>query len=66
MLKNFLKFTEKCSQIADKSLVRTLMSTLTTMKFDGSSTMHEHIIEITNIGARLKSWRMEVDKNFLM
>jgi hypothetical protein len=27
----------------------TLMSTLTTMKFDGSRTIHEHIIEMTNI-----------------
>jgi len=36
---------------ADKSLVGTLMSTLTTMKFDGSRTMHEHVIEMTNIAA---------------
>jgi len=28
------------------------MSTLTTMKFDGSCTMHEHVIEMTNIAAR--------------
>ena len=43
------------SQIADKSLARTLMSTLTTMKFDGSRTMYEHVIEMTNIAARLKT-----------
>jgi len=36
----------ECSQIANKSLVGTLMSTLTIMKFDGSRTMHEHVIEM--------------------
>ena len=39
------------------------MGTLTTMKFDGSRTMHEHGIEMTNVAARLKSLRMEVEKN---
>ena len=42
------------------------MSTLTTMKFDGSHTMHEHVIEITNITAKLKSLGMVVDENFLV
>ena len=45
------------SQIAEKSLVGTLMNTLPTMEFDGSHTMHEHVIEITNIIARLKTLR---------
>jgi len=39
----------------------TLMGTLTTMKFDGSRTIHEHIIEMTNITVRLKSLRMDMD-----
>ena len=38
-----------------------LMGTLTTIKFDGSRTMHEHVIV-----ARLKSLGMNVDKNFLV
>ena len=42
------------------------MGTLTTMKFDGSRTMHEHVIEMINIVARLKSLRMNVDENFLI
>ncbi|KAG6467852.1 hypothetical protein ZIOFF_072416 [Zingiber officinale] len=42
------------------------MGTLTTMKFDGSCTMHEHVIEMTNIAARIKSLGMEVDENFLV
>nr|KYP59697.1 hypothetical protein KK1_015136 [Cajanus cajan] len=41
------------------------MKTLTTMKFDGSRTMHEHVIEMTNIVTRLKSFGMVVNENFL-
>ena len=64
--KEFMKFVEKRSQTADKSLVGTLMSMLTTMKFDGSRTMHEHVIEMTNIAIRLKSLGMTVDEGFLV
>ena len=58
--KVFLKFVEESSQTAYKSLVGTLMGTLTTMKFDSSRTMHEHVIEMTKVAARLKSLGMEV------
>ena len=51
--KKFMGLVGEHSQIADKSLAGTLMSTLTTMKFDGSRTMHEHVIEMKNIAARL-------------
>ncbi|KAL5787903.1 hypothetical protein ACOSP7_004852 [Xanthoceras sorbifolium] len=42
------------------------MGTLTTLKFDGSRTMHEHVIEMTNIATKLKSLGMNVDENFLI
>jgi len=61
-----MKFMEDHSKTTDKSLVGTLMSILTTMKFDGSRTMNEHVIEMTNIAARLKSLGMIVDQNFLV
>jgi len=64
-VKEFKKFVEERSQTADKSLAGTLMSMLTTMKFDGSRTMHEHVIEMINIAERLKSLKMKVDKSFL-
>ncbi|KAG6517285.1 hypothetical protein ZIOFF_020670 [Zingiber officinale] len=64
--KEFMEFVKERSQTADKSLAGTLMGILTTMKFDGSRTMHEHVIEMTNIAARLKSLGMEVDENFLV
>ena len=60
--KEFMKSVEERSQTADKSLAGTLI----TMKFDGSRTMHEHVIEMTNIAARLKSMGMAVDDNFLV
>ncbi|KAF1876471.1 hypothetical protein Lal_00029819 [Lupinus albus] len=64
--KEMLKFVEERSQTADKSLAGTLMSTLTTMKFDGYRPMHEHVIEMTNIVAILKTLGMDVDENFLV
>ena len=56
----------ECSQTTDKSFAGTLMSVLTTMKFDGSRTMHEHVIEMTNIATRLKILGMVVNENFLV
>ena len=53
--KKFMWLVGERSQRADKSVAWTLMSTLTTMKFDGSRTMYEHVIEMTNIAARLKT-----------
>ncbi|XP_020238434.1 uncharacterized protein LOC109817566 [Cajanus cajan] len=64
--KEFMGFVGERSQTADKSLAGTLMSTLTTIKFDGSRTMHEHVIEMANIAARLKSLGMAVNENFLV
>lgn len=37
---------EECFQAADKVLVGTLISTLTTMKYDSSHIMNEHVLEI--------------------
>jgi len=56
--KKFMELVEEYSQTADKSVVGTLMSTLITMKFDSSRTMYEHVIEMTNIAARLKTLRI--------
>ena len=58
-----MKFVEEQSQSdsIDKSL-----GTLTTIKFDGSCTIYEHVNEMTNVAAELKSIGMEVNKNFLV
>ena len=51
---------------ADKSLARTLMAKLTTKKFDVTRSMHEHVLEMTNIAAKLKTLGMNVDDSFLV
>ncbi|XP_057981253.1 uncharacterized protein LOC131166693 [Malania oleifera] len=61
------EFFKVCgSQIADKSLARTLMGTLTTIKFDDARTMHKHVVEMTNIAAKLKTLGMDVNENFIV
>ncbi|XP_052209334.1 uncharacterized protein LOC127812847 [Diospyros lotus] len=64
--KELMKFVEGRSQTADKSLASTLMSSLTTMKYDDSHTMHEHILEMTTLAAQLKTLGMTVDEYFLV
>ncbi|GAV72124.1 UBN2 domain-containing protein [Cephalotus follicularis] len=66
--KEFMKSVENLSQSesADKSRAGTLMGTLTTIKYDGSRTMHEHVTEMANIAARLRSMGMKVDESFLV
>ena len=65
-VKEFLKYVGECFRTADKSLVGTLMAKLTTMKFDGMRGMHEHVLEITNLAAQLKTLEMKVDEFFLV
>ena len=50
----------------DKALVGTLTAELTTMKFDGSKSMQQHVLDITNTPARLKTLGMNVDDSFLV
>ena len=66
--KEFMEFVKKSShsEAADNSIAETLMGTLTTMKFDGSRSMHEHMTEMTNLAARLKTMRIEVRESFLV
>ncbi|WVZ16658.1 hypothetical protein V8G54_009640 [Vigna mungo] len=67
-VKEFMKLIKEHSQsdITDKSIVGTLMSELTTKKFDWSQPIHEHVTRMTNIAARLKSMGMEVNESFLV
>ncbi|XP_075092034.1 uncharacterized protein LOC142172152 [Nicotiana tabacum] len=62
--REYLKFVEEYFYSADKSLAGTLMDELTTMKFDGPR-MQNHIIEMTNIAARLQTLGMKFDDSFL-
>nr|XP_033512417.1 uncharacterized protein LOC104097793 [Nicotiana tomentosiformis] len=64
--KEYLKFVKERFRSADKSLAGILMAELTIMKFDGSRSMQNNIIEMTNITARLQTLRMKVDDSFLV
>ncbi|XP_070035918.1 uncharacterized protein [Nicotiana tomentosiformis] len=64
--REYRKFVEEYFRSADKSLTGTLMAELTDMKFDGSRSMQNLIIEMTNIAARLQTLGMKVDSSFLV
>ncbi|XP_022869298.1 uncharacterized protein LOC111388743 [Olea europaea var. sylvestris] len=64
--KEYLKDVEDRFRSADKSLGGRLMAGLTTMKFDGSRGMHEHVLEMTKLAVRLKTLGMNVDESFLI
>ena len=51
---------------ADKSLAGTLMAELTTMKYDGSRGVQQHILNMTDKAAKLGTLGMKVDESFLV
>lgn len=42
------------------------MEKLTTIKFDGSCSMHEHVLEMTNLATKLKTLGMGLEDAFLV
>ncbi|KAL1224681.1 hypothetical protein V5N11_001120 [Cardamine amara subsp. amara] len=64
--KAYLAAIEEWFKTADKSLAGKLMVDLTTIKYDGKRSMHEHCIEMTNLAAKLKNLGMSVDDLFLV
>lgn len=61
-----MKLVEEHSQTVDKSLASTLMSTLITMKYANSRIMHEHVLEIKTLVAKLRTLGMDMDEYFLV
>lgn len=59
---------KECSQseLADKSVVGSLMNELTTKKFDWSQPIHGHVTHMSNLAERLSTLGMEVHENFLV
>lgn len=49
----------------NQSFAKTLIGTLTTCKFDGTPTMHQHVIETLDTATKLRSMRMEVGESFV-
>ena len=65
-VKDFLKLVEEKFRYANKALAGTLMAELITMKFDGTKSMQQHVLDMTNTAARLKTLGMNVDDSFLV
>ncbi|XP_042059437.1 uncharacterized protein LOC121803930 [Salvia splendens] len=59
--REFIEKIKECSQseLADKSIVGSLMSELTTRKFDWSQPIHDHVTHMSNLAARLSTLGME-------
>jgi hypothetical protein len=64
--KEFLANVAERFKTADKPLTGTLMVKLTTMKFDDKCGIQEHVLEMTNLAAQLKTLGMNVDEFFLV
>ncbi|TXG57881.1 hypothetical protein EZV62_015710 [Acer yangbiense] len=64
--KEFLKAVEERFKTTNKSLAGTLMAQLTIMKYDGVRGMQDHILEMTNLAAKLKTLGMTVSESFLV
>lgn len=52
--------------IIDKFIVGTLMSKLTTKKFDWTQFIHDHVTRMINLRTKLILMGMDVNKSFLI
>ncbi|XP_026398923.1 uncharacterized protein LOC113294761 [Papaver somniferum] len=64
--KKFMEIVKERFKTADKSLAGKLMDDLTTMKYTGVRSMHQHVIEMRSISAKLTEMKLTVDENFLV
>ncbi|KAK9749378.1 hypothetical protein RND81_02G122000 [Saponaria officinalis] len=66
--REFMQKVKECSQseLADKSIVGSLMSQLTTKKFDWSQPIHDHVTHMSNLTSKLKTLGMDVSETFLV
>ncbi|XP_047953490.1 uncharacterized protein LOC125199548, partial [Salvia hispanica] len=64
--KEYLQNVEDRFKTADKSLAGKLMKDLISMRYDGSRTMYEHVMDMNNIASKLGKLGLPVDKGFLV
>ncbi|CAD5196143.1 unnamed protein product [Musa acuminata subsp. malaccensis] len=64
--KEYLKVIEDRFKSADKSLAGTLMKELATAQYDGTRGIQDHILNMADIAAKLKTLGMNVDESFLV
>ncbi|XP_031286640.1 uncharacterized protein LOC116145330 [Pistacia vera] len=66
--KKFMRLAKETSQskVVDKSHAGALISKLTTMKYDGSRSMYEHVTKMSNIATGIRNMGLSMDKNLLV
>ncbi|XP_074318051.1 uncharacterized protein LOC141654768 isoform X2 [Silene latifolia] len=64
--REFMLKVKECSQsdLADKSIVGSLMSELSTKRFDWSQPIHDHVTHMSNLAAKLKTLGMDFQVNY--
>ncbi|KAF5458961.1 hypothetical protein F2P56_022953 [Juglans regia] len=65
-VKDCIKAIEEQFVSSDKALASTLMNKLSVIKHGKSRSMHEHIMEIRDIAAKLRSFEIEISDSFLV
>ncbi|KAK9666063.1 hypothetical protein RND81_14G157400 [Saponaria officinalis] len=66
--REFMQKVKECSQseLADKSIVGSFMSQLTTKRFDWSQPIHDHVTHMSNLASKLKTLGMDELKAVLI
>ncbi|XP_019229871.1 PREDICTED: uncharacterized protein LOC109210853 [Nicotiana attenuata] len=65
-VKAYMKAIDEQFVSSDKALAITFMKRLSSMTFDRSRTVREHIMEMRDISAKLKSLEVDMSEPFLM
>ncbi|KAJ9558377.1 hypothetical protein OSB04_012991 [Centaurea solstitialis] len=66
LAKDFMNAVAERFKTADKSVAGNLMAQLTTMKFDGTRSMYDHVTEMQNISTKLNDLGISVTETFLV
>lgn len=64
--KDFLEVVEAKFKKSDKAETRNLMTKLTTLKYDGTDSVREHIMRMIDVSPKLKDLEVPIDDNFLV
>lgn len=65
-MKNYRNATEQQFETSAKALASTLMSKLSSINFKDTKVIHEHIMEMTDIVAQLKSLEIDISEFLLV
>ncbi|CAN6576311.1 unnamed protein product [Malus baccata var. baccata] len=64
--KDFLEAVGAKFKVSEKAEMGNLMTTLTSLKFDGKTSVREHILKLVDAAAKLKDLEMPLDDSFVV